>query len=81
MHLKLHQKERRKKQQKQLVLWLKIKLLIKSQEPSKNNSEKNEEEILREKYILPELKQKIIDDLRLKEEKFWRPKIKGRKLM
>ena len=81
MHLKLHQKERCKKQQKQVVIWLKIKLLKKSQEPSKNNSEKNEEEILREKYILPELKQKIIDDLRLKEEKFWRPKIKGRKLM
>ena len=81
MHLKLHQKERRKKQQKQLVLWLKIKLLIKSQEPSKNNSEKNEEEILREKYILPELKQKIIDDLRLNEDKFWRLKIKGRKLI
>ena len=33
----------------------------------KNNSETNEEEILREKYISPELRQKIIDDLRLKE--------------
>ena len=34
----------------------------------KNNSETNEEEILRERYISPELRQKIIDDLRLKEE-------------
>ena len=30
-----------------------------------NNSETNEEEILRERYISPEQKQKIIDDLRL----------------
>ena len=34
----------------------------------KNNSETNEEEILRERYTSPELRQKIIDDLRLKEE-------------
>ena len=34
----------------------------------KNNSETNEEEILREKYISPEQRQQIIDDLRLKEE-------------
>ena len=31
-----------------------------------NNLKTNEEEILREKYISPELRQKIIDDLRLK---------------
>ena len=31
-----------------------------------NNSETNEEKILREKFILPELRHKIIDDLRLK---------------
>ena len=30
----------------------------------------NEEEILREKYISPELRQKIANDLRLKEENF-----------
>ena len=35
-----------------------------------NNSETNEEEILREKYISPELRQKITDDLRLKEENY-----------
>ena len=33
-----------------------------------NNSETNEEEILRERYISPKLWQKIIDDLRLKIE-------------
>ena len=41
----------------------------------KNNSESNEGEILREKYIQPELRQKIIDDLRLKEENCWWSKI------
>ena len=34
----------------------------------KNNSKTNEEKILSEKYISLELRQKIIDDLRLKEE-------------
>ena len=37
----------------------------------KNNSGTSEEEIPREKYISPELRQKIIDDLRLKEENYW----------
>ena len=37
----------------------------------KINSETNEEEIFREKYISPELRQKSIDDLRLKEENYW----------
>ena len=32
-----------------------------------NNSEANEEEILRERFIALELRHKIIDDLRLKE--------------
>ena len=35
-----------------------------------NNSETNEEEILRERYISPKLWQKIIDDLRLKIENY-----------
>ena len=35
----------------------------------KSNLETNEEEILREKYISPELRQKIIDDLRSKERR------------
>ena len=36
----------------------------------KNNSETNEEETIRRKYISPELRQKLIDDLRLKEGNF-----------
>ena len=46
-----------------------IKLRV-SKTSWKNNSETNEEEILREKYISQELRQKIIVDLRLKEENF-----------
>ena len=34
-----------------------------SKNSPKNNSETNEEEIIREKYISPELRQKTIDDL------------------
>ena len=64
MQLKLHKKERFKKQQKQPVIRSQNNL----KNFSKNNSETNEEGILREKYISPELRQKIIDDLRLKEE-------------
>ena len=37
----------------------------------KNNSEINEERMLRERFIPPELRHKIIDDLRLKEENYW----------
>ena len=33
----------------------------------KNDSEKNEDEIFRERYIFPELTQKIIDGLRIKK--------------
>ena len=33
-----------------------------------NNLETNEQEILRERYISPELRGKIIDNLRLKKE-------------
>ena len=52
-----------------MVIWLEIKLLIKLQESQKNspqnNSKTNEEEILRERYISPERRHRIIDDLRL----------------
>ena len=34
----------------------------------RNNSERNEEEILKERYISPGLRQKNINDLKLKEE-------------
>ena len=37
----------------------------------KNDSKTNEEEILRERYISPELRHKIIHDLRLKEANYW----------
>ena len=36
----------------------------------KNDLETNEEEIFRERYISPELRHKIIDDLRLKEANY-----------
>ena len=61
-----------------MVIWLVKKLLIKLVESKiwpKNNSETNKEEILREKYISQELRQNIIDDLRLKEESCWSFKI------
>ena len=36
----------------------------------KNNSETNEEEILRERFIPSKLRHKIMDDLTLKEENY-----------
>ena len=45
-----------------------MRLKVDSITSPKNNSETNEEEILRGRYISPELGQKIIDGLRLKEE-------------
>ena len=47
-----------------------VKLQVSKTSP-KNNSENNEEEILTERYISPEPRQKIINDLRLKEENYW----------
>ena len=47
------------------MIWLEIRLLIKLQESPQNNSKTNEEEILRERYISPGRRHKIIDDLRL----------------
>ena len=46
-----------------------------SQASSKNNSEANEEEILTERFIPSELKRKVINDLRLREENHWLSKI------
>ena len=43
--------------------------LQESQKSRNNNSVTNQEEVLREKYIIsPELRQKIIGDLRLRED-------------
>ena len=41
----------------------------------KINLETNEKEILRERFIPPELRHKIINDLRLKEENYWLSRI------
>ena len=54
MHLKLFQKESFKKQQKQLVILLVIKLLIKSKKFQKNLETvtiKNDKEIPKERYV------------------------------
>ena len=56
MHLNLPQKEQFKKQQKEPVIQLEIKISL------QNNLETNEE-ILRGNYISPQQTQKIIDDL------------------
>ena len=66
IHLKILLKEQFKKQEKQLVILLVAKFLIKSQKSQKipkNNSEINEEEISKERYIYPEQRQDIIDEI------------------
>ena len=56
------------------------KIIRVSKTSPKNNSE-TIEEILKEKYISPELRQKFIHDLRLREDNFWWIKTKERKLL
>ena len=80
MHLKLTQKERFKKQQKQLAIWLTIKPLTELLKFQKLHQRIFQIEILWERFIPPELRHIIIDDLRLKTENYWWSKIKGRKL-
>ena len=67
--LKIFSKERFKKQQKQLAILIGNKIADKITRVSKsspqNNSVTNDEEILKERYISPELRQKTIDGLRL----------------
>ena len=67
MHLKLLQKEQFKKQQKQLGDLIGNKTADRDSKVSKNSphnsSETNEEKILGKRYISPEKRQKIIDDL------------------
>ena len=46
-----------------------------SKTSQKNNSETNEDEIFRERFIPPELRHKIINDLWLKGENDWLSKI------
>ena len=59
-------------------------MLIELQESKtlpQNNWETNEEHILRERYISPELRRKFFGDLRLQIENCWWSKIKDRKLL
>ena len=73
MHLKLLQREPFEKQERQLLIGLVIKLLIELTKVSKNSQENNSEtvinehdnEIPTERYISPEERQDIIDNLRL----------------
>ena len=72
MHLKLLQKEQFKEQQKQLVILLEIRLLIRLENAQKlyhRIIQKQMKKKHSEKNVSPELRQKIIDNLRLKEEK------------
>ena len=72
MHLKLLQKEQFKEQQKQLVILLEIRLLIRLENAQKlyhRIIQKQMKKKYSEKNVSPELRQKIIDNLRLKEEK------------
>ena len=68
MHIKLPQEESFQKELKQPVIWLEIKLSIRVSKSSPQNNLETSEEIFREKYISLELRQKIIDDLRLKKD-------------
>ena len=69
MHLKLPQKEKFKRHQKQLVIWLAIKVLIglrKSQKSCKRTIiNEFDQEISKERHASPEERKKIINDLRL----------------
>ena len=69
MHLKLLQKKAIQKTAEATGNLIRNKITDKIRRVSKtspqNNSKTNENEILRERYIFPEERQKIIDDLRL----------------
>ena len=63
------EKSHSKKYQKQLVIWLVIKFLIelqKFQKKSETVANEHDKEIPKERYISPEERQKMIDELRLK---------------
>ena len=72
MHLKLFQKKRFKKQKTGDLIDNKIadRVTKISKTLPKKNLETNEEEILRERFTPPEVRYKIIDDLRLEEENY-----------
>ena len=66
MHLKLLQKESFKKQQRQLVIWLVIKLLIELQKFQKIVTNELDKERPKERYVSPEERQETIVELKLK---------------
>ena len=75
MRLNLLLKGQLKKQQKQLVTWLVVKFLIKlwkkvskslQQNDSGTITKGNDKEIPKERYISPEERQEIINEMRLK---------------
>ena len=72
MHLKLLQKKSISKTAEATGNLIGNKIAYKitrvSKTSPKNNSETNEGEILREKCMFPELRQKITDDLRSKDD-------------
>ena len=72
MHLKLFKKKRFKKQKTGDLIDNKIadRVTKISKTLPKKNLETNEEEILRERFTPPEVRYKIIDDLRLEEENY-----------
>ena len=74
MHIKLLQLEQSKKQLKQLVIWLVIKLFIKLQESQEVHRRIIQKQLQmnmikkylkKDRYISPKERQKIIDELRL----------------
>ena len=79
MHLKLLQKKAIQKTAKVTgdLIGNKIadRITKVSETSPKNNSEIIEEEILRERFIPPELNHKTINDLRLNGESYWLSKI------
>ena len=75
MHLKLRQKRAIQKTTEAtgdlIGNTIADKFTIVSKTSPKNNSETKEENYSSGDYLSPELRQKCIDDLRLKEEYFW----------
>ena len=69
MHFKLLQKDQFKKQQKQLVIWLAIKMLAKLQKRQKHRNflevVLSKTDIPRERYITQKKREQISDKLRL----------------
>ena len=69
MYFKLLQKERFKKRQKQLVIWLESFKFSKTL--PKNDPETKKEEMITETFIALELRHEITDELRLKQGNYW----------